>query len=126
MLLTVIISFFLGTASAQTITGNELHEACSTGGVATEMFCTGYTIGAWEGMVFSLVMVLMQDDAMTAAEASEVAFISLEACPPDGVSNLQVRDVVAQSLQNHPERRHFTARILILLAMRDAFPCPIE
>jgi len=43
--------------------------------------------------------------------------------PPAGVSNEQMIRVVVKYLENHPEQLHFDASILVLTALKEAFPC---
>lgn len=47
-------------------------------------------------------------------------------CAPRGVTEGQVLQVVAKFLNNHPERLQQWAVTLILHAMHDAFPCPVQ
>jgi hypothetical protein len=43
--------------------------------------------------------------------------------PPAGISNDQAMRVVIKWLEAHPEELHESSRMLVLLALRDAFPC---
>ena len=43
--------------------------------------------------------------------------------PPTGIENDQLVRVVKKYLDEHPEDLHQSARILILFALREAFPC---
>ncbi len=45
-------------------------------------------------------------------------------CLPNGVTPVQVEDVVKASLTTHPEKRHKAAASLVQAALAEAFPCP--
>ena len=44
-------------------------------------------------------------------------------CKPRAVSNDQVEKVIYQYLNNHPEKLNEPASLLILFALKEAFPC---
>ena len=48
---------------------------------------------------------------------------ALEICAPDGVSGGQAVSVVVQYLDRNPARWHESITLLIIEAMRDAWPC---
>ncbi|MGD2270488.1 MAG: Rap1a/Tai family immunity protein [Desulfobacterales bacterium] len=43
--------------------------------------------------------------------------------PEKGISIVQAKDIVVQWLNRHPDRLKEEARILVLYALKDAFPC---
>lgn len=45
-------------------------------------------------------------------------------CMPDGVSGMQVRDLVWRHLENNPQDRHHGAPFMVRRALADAWPCP--
>jgi hypothetical protein len=44
-------------------------------------------------------------------------------CIPDETTNGQVKDVVVNSLRDHPESRHLPTAVLIEVSLEQAFPC---
>jgi hypothetical protein len=46
-------------------------------------------------------------------------------CLPDGVSLGQVARVLVQWLRQHPERLHEAKSLLVMAALKDAFPCQV-
>ena len=44
-------------------------------------------------------------------------------CIPQGVTKLQLADIVGRSLESHPEWRHQPAPELVSIALVGAFPC---
>jgi hypothetical protein len=112
-----------GEASAQTMSGNELLDICeSRDNIAKGAYCSGYFQGAVEGLKWgaATASVLLGDGSANLDEASNAI---LGFCIPASVTLGQYRDVSLKYLNDHPETRHKTARILIQLALREAFPC---
>jgi hypothetical protein len=81
------------------ITGNELYTLCSTGNRSLQDLCVGYLMGVID----------------TLPEST--------ACPPEGITLTQVRDVVETFLRDHPEKREERATGLVAAAVQAAFPC---
>ena len=52
-------------------------------------------------------------------EANQVTYY----CVPSGVENGQVEDVVKLYLRDHPETRQKSAPTLVMLALKEKFPC---
>jgi hypothetical protein len=44
-------------------------------------------------------------------------------CKPDNVPLGQAVDVVAKYLNDHPEKRHLEAQLLVVVALTEAWPC---
>jgi len=44
-------------------------------------------------------------------------------CVPPNVENGQVIDVVKVYLRDHPETRQYSAPTLVMLALKEKFPC---
>jgi hypothetical protein len=44
-------------------------------------------------------------------------------CSYDGATGQQVKDIVVQYLYAHPAERHLQANLLVLRAVKEAFPC---
>ena len=49
--------------------------------------------------------------------------LKLFCLPPSGISAGDAKNVVIKWLEAHPARRNEQARILVLYALRDAYPC---
>jgi Ssp1 endopeptidase immunity protein Rap1a len=71
-----------------------------------DALCTSYVLGA--GETFQVLQV-----------AKQVRFY----CIPDKVQNGQAIDVVKLYLRDHPETRQYSAPTLIMLALKEKFPC---
>lgn len=112
-------------ARAEVLSGNDLYYLCTQPGDALSGFCAGYVMGTWDGMIFAGAMgyYLGAEQPTSADEATNFAYSLLNACPATGSDYVQTRDVVVAFLRDHPERRHETARGLLLDAMKEAFPC---
>lgn len=118
ILLLIVILTFSGL-SAQTDTGMDLLRACNTiiqaeegkevamGDQLLSLYWTGYLGG------FNDAAVLI-DTAVSHG---------IYCVPSQGIENDQLVRVVKKYLDEHPEDLHLTARILVLLALREAFPC---
>ncbi len=110
-------------ASAQTTSGNDVYEACTATDDGRTGFCYGYTIGVWEGVKIGAAAVLRQTDAVANTEMDGFVNTLLGVCVPPKVSNRQIIDIYTQHLANHPAMRHNSARLVIIAALKDAFPC---
>ena len=90
-------------------TGNRLLESCrSEDGV-----CLGWIIGLSDGIA---ILQIVGSSTPGGIDWQPV-------CTPKGVSPDQLKDVVVKFLVGHPEKRHEQASLLILEAMRLAWPC---
>ena len=87
-------------------TGNTLYQKCQ-GNITQLSLCIGYIGGAYDGIA------AMQDQT-----GQRII------CPPAGVTQGQMRDIVVKYLQYHPETRNELAADLTALALGAAFPCP--
>jgi len=45
-------------------------------------------------------------------------------CKPESLIHSQLRDVIMKWLNDHPERLHEGAAVLVLAAINEAWPCP--
>jgi hypothetical protein len=90
--------------------GNDLYSRCinvdSRTAVADDFMCFGYVSGVADAMV---------------ANNNEIA--GFRECLRVGLTRLQLSDVVEKWLQNHPEKRDFSAPGLVAHAFAEAFPC---
>jgi hypothetical protein len=83
-------------------TGNDLWYICQD--KSQELACLGYI----QGLV---------------AGATMYAGVTTPFCMPDGVAVGQAEDIVLSYLAAHPDRRHYDARVIVALALKEAFPC---
>jgi len=91
-------------------TGNDVFGVCSDRREFLQGYCEGYVMGV--------------ADALMAVKAmKENGWAIPSACIPQHVKTEQVRDVVAQYLTAHPEKRHEAAAGHALVALQAAFPC---
>ena len=88
-------------------TGNELWSLCSGKSDYASGVCIGFVAGV----------------ADTLAVGTGILGLG-RACFPEQVTEGQARDVVKRYLEQHPERRHYTAANLVAEALVEAFPCP--
>ncbi|ETX13276.1 hypothetical protein OCH239_12630, partial [Roseivivax halodurans JCM 10272] len=115
---------FASEASAQQIDGNELYEACRSENAVMAGFCIGYIVGQVEGQSWGAFVASEQlMPSVNTQSANKTINELVGHCTPDNASNEQLRDVVLAYLSGSPESRHESARVLVWLAMRAAFPC---
>jgi hypothetical protein len=91
-------------------TGNIVLDFCSRAGDSGDLFCSGYVLGANQGM--------------EALEVIAGADNFVPPCIPDGVSVAQRKDIFLKYLKQYPEERHMKGLVLYIMALRTAFPCP--
>jgi hypothetical protein len=70
--------------------------------------CLGYLVGFMDGI-----------EVQSSIRQSPKIYCS----PEDGISTEQVRRIVIKFMKEHPKELHGSARTLVLLALKDAFPC---
>lgn len=97
----VLLSLLLmcSTAQAQYQSGNELYSDLIGRTDAEQMFALGYVVGVVD------------------------AYIHKEVCVPQNVTQGQLAEVVKQFLGSRPQVRHQPADILVVLAVRQHWPC---
>ena len=96
-------------AKADFTSGNELCDACAADEQkepVKAIFCTSYIVGV--GDTFQALQV-----------AGRLTYY----CIPDKVTNGQAIDVVKLYLRDHPETRQYHAPALVMLALKEKFPC---
>lgn len=119
----VIAASASGPALAENMSGNSLYEACTTENGVTAGFCIGYVVGVIEGIRYGLAVPMWSAGEDSSEVINKLSDGVLMYCPPPEVQNGQHVDVVNKYLQSHPEKRHMPARLLIHIALREAFPC---
>lgn len=85
-------------------TGNQLLPLCQSASTDKVTYCVGY--------VTALADVL-----------GNSAINGVRACFPTSATKAQIVDIAIQFLNEHPERRHYTADSLVAHALVEAFPC---
>ena len=105
------------------LSGNDLHETCHDTEMARQGFCLGYIVGVVEGMRWGTAVPLIQSDLEGDALEGNINLI-LNFCLPENATWGQYRDVIVQHVEQHPETRHASARLLAQIALSEAFPCP--
>jgi hypothetical protein len=91
-----------------TYSGNDLLRDCTDeSNQVTWSFCMGFISGTWAGAIL----------VGNAYHPDKPNFV----IPPE--ANLsQVKDVVVKFLKDHAAQRHLSAGVLLLLALKEAFP----
>lgn len=115
-----------GAVHSQSVTGNQLLDNCSGSGIERTAYCLGYLSGVNEGLRLGVILPLLAEGGSTADELNAHANAYLLTCIPDNVTNQQNMDIVTRYLQDNPSTRHQPAHVLVIMAMREAFPCPAE
>jgi len=91
--------------SAHAMDGNELYGLCRSSASLEQGMCLGYAVASYGA--------LMDDPKYNGAQI----------CPPAKIARGQIRDVVLKRMQDHPEERHLSARVVIFRALKNAWPC---
>jgi hypothetical protein len=102
----LLVQVMSGGAKADFTSGNDLWDWCQANDPMKDALRTSYVLGA--GETFQVLQV-----------AKQVRFY----CIPDKVQNGQAIDVVKLYLRDHPETRQYSAPTLIMLALKEKFPC---
>lgn len=115
--LPVVLTALLLTASAVVaeeftegyVDGNKLWDICRSD--VRENACDWYVLGV--------------ADAMSVAQTKGGSIGGWRMCGPENVSVVQVKDVAARFLREHPELRHLSGASLVARALAEAFPCVV-
>jgi hypothetical protein len=125
----VLVWMTASVGPCRALDGNELLHTCADGlrgidqasrsinaqQVMSAGWCTGYILGVQDGYVRRLI------DTHTGV-AELVAFGICH--PPEGVAHEQSLRIVVKHLREHPQHLHLSGELLVIEAMRAAFPCP--
>jgi hypothetical protein len=109
----VLLCLASGAHAQPAMTGNQLHEACSSGNSSGQLLCVVYVRGIAEGSMIQHAL-----ESRLNAAGSPTPF-----CSPAGSTWRQLTDVVARALAAQPQNRHRPAADITLAALMDAFPC---
>jgi len=99
------------TAEATFKRGNDLFRECNA---ERETFSKGVCIGFIQAVVGGFVWNFK--------EGVFKDFVP-KICLPKGATTAQLTDIVRKYLTDHPENRHYNAESLVILSVRNAFPC---
>lgn len=121
----VVFFASVGAASGQTITGNQLLDACQSELQAAQGYCIGHIEGVRDGLIAGAASVFIAagDRNASTSELNAAVNGTFGMCIPSEATTKQMVDVTIQYLQAHAEARHNPARFLILEALKGAFPC---
>jgi Rap1a immunity proteins len=104
-----ILSCFLVSEAKAYVSGNELWVACEAAegkGSVMDAACGMYVLGT-------------VDTVRVLHDSKQITYY----CIPDNVTNGQLVDVVKLYLRNHPENRQYAGPTLIMMALKEKFPC---
>lgn len=103
-----IFSLFAASSFAQPAEdGNVWHGMCNSQDKNAQTICGMYVMGFLYGAA-----------SQAAHTKSPMVF-----CFPEGAAYLQAHDVFAKYLREHPEKRHLHGATLLLVSLKEAFPC---
>ena len=94
----------------QWLGGNEFVETCLSDGSGEHLSCLLYIIG-----VADMISGLSNMEPVIPNYAPT--------CFPDGTTTGQLHRIVVKYLKAHPEETHTPAVVLVMVALREAFPC---
>jgi Rap1a immunity proteins len=120
--------FCLMTVSARSgfMDGNALHDFCENKN--SEHICFGYVVGATDQIVIANQLWSLAARGKTFApgeytEAADSLKFWRMICLPVGVRANALTDTVKLWLRDNSHRRHESASILVVDALREKFPC---
>ena len=107
-ILPLALVFCVTPAHASSMDGNKLYESCTASQgdpewVYASIACNNYIVGVVDGYIMG-------------NESQKTLSM------PEGVSGKQLQDITLKFLKEHPEMRHMSARLLIVIALLDTFP----
>lgn len=111
--------------TGQFVSGNKLYEWCSKStGTNYYSVCIGYIIGVWDAQpATEFYRILWETTMRTRSKRKNVRVKSL-ICAPKGLIIGQIQDVVLQWLRDNPKERHRPGRVVVTMAVQEAWPCP--
>ncbi|MGA2086582.1 MAG: Rap1a/Tai family immunity protein, partial [Terracidiphilus sp.] len=80
--------------------------------LAKGMHCLGYLSGVTDTYLF-----------WKYTNNTQKAKVYVPACIPEGATNFELARVVVKYLNDHPNQLHKSYRLLVMLALEDAYPC---
>jgi hypothetical protein len=95
--------------------GNILLEKCEAASPSSDKVeCLGYVAGVMDASATML-------DSLRAATPTKVP--PIYCLPTGGIQLVQVVRVSVKWLRDHPEKHHLRGDLLVMMALKDAFPC---
>lgn len=110
--LTVAVWFVVNSPASANgfVSGNKLYEYCrASDGTYESIACFNYIIGA-------------ADVFLGASQFNEAVF-GWRVCPPGGLTQGQIEDIVVRWLRENPSDRHYSAVSAVGEALATSFPC---
>jgi Rap1a immunity proteins len=104
-----------GNARANATSGEELLQKCKT---ESANYGSGFCHGFIAAVLDTLTMWEASDSYEKRTHDKDVRF-----CLPAEVTNGQIVLVFVKYLEDHPEKLHMPANLLLVEALRKAFPC---
>ena len=104
---------FSGKSQAENLSGVEILPKCKE---ATAGFNGGRCAGFIEGVISGMFIAGIN-------ETAEQTHMRQGYCLPEEATNGQNRTVFVKYLEDHPEELHEPAALLLIKALRKAFPC---
>jgi hypothetical protein len=90
-------------------TAADLYDEC-TGTPRQQAECHTWIIGFFDGLLWAQAM-------------ARIKHLTPVTCFPNGLTGEQVRLIVEKHLRDHPEELHHSARLIVAIALDQAFPC---
>ena len=125
----VAVAAFPVASYGEPFTGNFIYSICTSSDPAQQGACLGFYSGLVEGMIFGTLnsfAAVGLGAEMTLEDMQNFGNGILGYCLPPSANNQQIVDINVQYLRDNPSLRHESARSSYLLAMQQAFPCPME
>ena len=105
------------------LSGNDIYTICSDQSEQNRAICGFYIIGLIEGARLGVAMTLNALGKTSVEETNEITDYSLGFCHPEGADYFQYQAIFLKYLNERPEIRHQTARLILISALGEAFPC---
>ena len=105
----------LGSGFANAITGNQLLDELRKG----SPYSVAYVTGAVDALSFTISAVRLHAENINTPRASPEDFC----LPNQGATYSQFAEIVKLWLEANPARRHESAALSTLKALKEAFPC---
>ena len=104
----IVVALAPTVAHALYLEGNDLHRDCAMPEkTAQGQYCLAYVTGVFDTI-----------DAFRQVQKTKPMI-----CAPVQATPGQIVDVVREYLNEHPEKRHMAAVVLVGAALQNAFPC---
>jgi hypothetical protein len=123
----VSVGWPMSAHSAAEFTGNQLHDLCNPAG---KPMLTGFVVGVMEkaevDMASSIPYFLAQGKKQLNVEDKAYLGMVSNHCMRENVTFGQSGDIVCKYLTENPAERDKKAALLVMDALRAAFPCPVK